>query len=101
MRQIQPRLTEDDRAALEAKLKEQAQLRPPMPSMLSADEREENRLILRRMQTKVSFLCNPRYDFKEGEGENECPFRITPAKQAIFRGYKVGGVYEIEVPSAS
>ena len=29
-------------------------------------------------------------------GENECPFRITP-KQAIFRGYKVGGVYEIEV----
>jgi hypothetical protein len=48
------------------------------------------------MQTKVSFLCNPRYVIPEGEGENECPFRITP-KQAIFRGYKVGGVYEIEV----
>jgi hypothetical protein len=94
VRGIRPRLNDDSREQLELKLKEQAQLRPHMPSMLSADEREENRLILRRMQTKVSFLCNPRY--KKAEDEANCPFRITPS-QATFRGYQVGGVYEIEV----
>lgn len=56
---------------------------------------------------KVSFLINPRYNLPEAEGSEPCPFRVTPV-QAVFRGYKVGGVYEIEarragpvVPAAS
>lgn len=56
VREIEPRLTGEDREELAQTLEERARLRPPMPPMLSAEDREENRQILRRMQTKVSNL---------------------------------------------
>ena len=67
---MKPRLDNAAREELAYTLEERARLRPPMPPMLSAEDREENREILRRMQDKVSFMCNPRCAGRpEGRGE--------------------------------
>jgi hypothetical protein len=97
-RKIKPRLTEEQRQLLGEMLAERKKRRPPMPPMLNAEERNRNREIIRRMQTKVSFLKNPRFtaDRKAAEKGEVCPFWITPA-QVVFRNYEVGSVYEIRV----
>merc|ERR1719162_736998 len=72
--------------------------RPPMPKVLNAEERMKNLAIIKRMQTKVNFLKNPRFiaDAKAAQKGEACPFRISP-ECITFRNYDVGGVYEVQV----
>eukprot|EP00930_Biecheleria_cincta_P031240 TRINITY_DN21698_c0_g1_i1.p1 TRINITY_DN21698_c0_g1~~TRINITY_DN21698_c0_g1_i1.p1 ORF type:complete len:2245 (+),score=433.56 TRINITY_DN21698_c0_g1_i1:107-6841(+) len=95
---IKPTLTEEQRATIASELEERFRRRPRMPAGLNAEEKAKNREIVRRMQTKVNFLKNPRFlaeKTAKDKGES-CPFWITP-ERIVFEKYEVGGLYEVKV----
>lgn len=89
---LKPKMTCAQRTALADELEERARRKPKASQVMCMKDRAENMKILRRMETKVSFLKNPRY-VREAE---VCPFRITPST-VVFRNYEIGGVYELKV----
>jgi len=97
-RNVQPTLTEAQRSMLAEELEARHRRRPAMPKVLNAEERAENRDVLRRMETKVTFLKNPRFKADRNGAANgqPSPFAVSPA-QCVFRNYEVGGVYEIHM----
>lgn len=93
---IQPTLTQGQRTGLAATLEDRRRKLPPAPALLSAEERERNREIVKRMREKVSFLGNPRFRTDRGaaaRGE-ACPFVMQPSS-VVFQNYEVGVVYEL------
>uniref|UniRef100_A0A7S4VFH8 Deleted in lung and esophageal cancer protein 1 Ig-like domain-containing protein n=1 Tax=Alexandrium monilatum TaxID=311494 RepID=A0A7S4VFH8_9DINO len=96
-RNIQPTLTESQRETMAQDLAERRRRQPPAPNVLNAEERKKNREIVKRMQTKVNFLRNPRYqaDRSAAARGEACPFAISPGS-LVFRNYEVGGVYELD-----
>mmetsp|Transcript_93932 Transcript_93932/g.146754 ORF Transcript_93932/g.146754 Transcript_93932/m.146754 type:complete len:454 (-) Transcript_93932:16-1377(-) len=97
-RNIQPKLTEAQRTLIGAEIAERNRQRPPIPKVLNAEERMKNRDVIRKMQTKVSFLKNPRFraEGKPVPSDAASPFHIIP-EVVTFRNYEVGGVFEIPV----
>ena len=66
---------------------------------MNANDKEYNQRIIQGMNTKITFLKNPRNvphgeNTKVGILGTECPFRFTP-EVISFTGYKEDGCYEI------
>ncbi|CAE8724279.1 unnamed protein product [Polarella glacialis] len=95
---IQPSLSEAQKTMMSEELEERIRRRPRMPPGLNAEEKAKNREIVKRMQMKISFLKNPRYNADRAakdKGE-PCPFWSDP-ESVIFRNYEVGGLYEVNI----
>lgn len=98
VRNIETHLSREQLEQLTVELAERRLQKPPMPPQLNAEVRAENRAIVKRMQSKVTFLKNPRFaaDREASARGAACPFSYSP-DCILFRDYEVGGVYEITV----
>lgn len=97
-RNIQQTLSVDEKTLLADKQADRAAKIPPKPKTLSMEEKDKNREMNKKMQSKVSFLKNPRFvtDRTLAQRGGACPFFMSP-DSVVFRDYEVGGVYEVMV----
>ncbi|KDO26289.1 hypothetical protein SPRG_22220 [Saprolegnia parasitica CBS 223.65] len=60
---------------------------------ISTDDAALNNKILHRMQSKLNFVRNPRFDTNKVTLESEPPFVVQP-NPVEFLAYEIGGIYE-------
>jgi hypothetical protein len=96
--EVKPTLTEAQKSQIAEDLEERLRRHPRPPPTLNAEEKARNLELVRRMQSKVNFLKNPRFtaDPKAKDRGEPCPFWFSP-ESVIFENYEVGGLYEIHV----